>query len=484
MKRLIRTSGLLAIAAGMIISSCNTGTHKELTSGIILKNMDTTVAPGNNFSQYVNGTWMKNTRIPSDKASYGAGYIVHEKSQEAVKAIIENSAKTKGKDGSEEQKIGDLYNSYMDMKTRDSVGISPLKGEFSKINAIKTYTDLAAYFGYTNKRGFSSPLSIFVEVDFKDPKKYMLATWQGGLGLPDREYYSLTDATSVSIRAKYLQHIENMLKLGGIADPKTKASQIMALETMIASKQMKKEDTRNMVALYNPFATKDLKKLMPDFDWTAMFKEAGINHDSLVVTQVDFTKALNGIIKNTPIESWKTYLTWHAITNSSNSLTTALDNENFNFYSKTLNGVKEQQPRWRRGVDKVSGSLGEMIGKVYVEKNFPPEAKERMLKLVKNLLKAYESSIKELAWMGAETKKQALDKLNKFTPKIGYPDKWIDYSSLKITGKDLYGNNQGLIRSREVTHIASASKTISAVTLVSSIMSCKMLAVTTSVFSS
>jgi putative endopeptidase len=369
--------------------------------------------------------------------------MVNDKAQEDVKEIIENAAKGNPADGSDEQKIGDFYESYMNTKVRDSIGLSPLNAEFKKIDAIASGKDLASYFAYANKIGYMVPFNLSVVEDLKDPRKYMLYTWQGGLGLPDREYYSLKDAKSADIRAKYVAHIEKMLTLTGIPDAKTKSAQIMALETLIASKQMKKEETRNMAGLYNSFPIKNLSTLTPDFDWNTLLTEAGVkNHDTLIISQVAYTKDLNAILKNTPLDTWKNYLKWSAVTSSATSLNTALDQENFNFYAKTLYGVKEQKPQWRRAVDVVNGNLGEVVGKLYVEKHFPPAAKERMLKLVGNLLKAYETSIKELDWMGAETKKQALEKISKFTPKIGYPDKWRDYSKLKIEKNDLFGNEK------------------------------------------
>lgn len=444
MIKLSKSTGLFMFAGtALLLAACsNSEVKQELQSGIILKNMDTTVVPGNNFTDYVNGTWMKNTKVPSDKAHFGVMDIINDKAQEDVKALIENAAKGNAKDGSDEQKIGDYYASYMDMKTRDAVGLAPLTAEFKRIDALTANKDLAGYFAYANKAGVKIPFNLGVIEDFKDPKKYMLYTWQGGLGLPDRDFYSATDAKSKEIRTKYVQHIENMLKLAGIPDPKPKAAQIMALETLMASKQMKKEETRNMAGLYNKYAVKDLGKLLPDFDWNTLLKEAGVkNQDSLVITQVAYTKDLNAILKDTPIDTWKNYLKWSVVTGAAGSLNTAVDKENFDFYGKALKGIKEQKPQWRRAVDAVNGNLGEIVGKLYVEKHFSPEAKERMLKLVGNLLKAYEASIKELDWMSPETKKEALVKISKFTPKIGYPDKWRDYSALKVVKNDLYGNN-------------------------------------------
>ena len=415
---------LLAGALFLGTSCNNSKTNQELTSGVIRQNMDTTIAPGDNFTAYVNGNWIKNTEIPADKAAYGIGAIINDRAQDDVKAIIENAAKGNPDEGSEEQKIGDFYDSYINMKVRDSIGLTPLNEEFKKIEALSSVKDLASYFAYANKIGNTPPFSLGITEDFKNPKKYTLYTWQDGLGLPDREYYLQKDPKSVDIRTKYVAHIEKMLSIAGIADAKAKAAQIMALETLMASKQMKKEDTRDIAKLYNKYAIKDLNTLMPDFDWKTLLSEAGIkNPDTLMVAQVAYTKDLNAIIKNTPLDTWKTYLKWNLINGSASYLNSALDNQNFEFYSKTLHGVKEQKPQWRRAVSVVNGGLGEMVGKLYVEKHFPPAAKERMLQLVQNLLKAYEISIKELDWMSPDTKKQALDKISKFTPKIGYPDK-------------------------------------------------------------
>lgn len=414
-----------------------------LLSGINLKNMDISVKPGDNFDAYVNGSWMKNTKIPADKASYGIAYIIHDKSQEDVKAIIENSAKGNFPNGSDEQKIGDFYESFMDTIARDLKGVTPLLSEYKKIDAIASYSDLASYFGYANKSGINIPFAMGVDSDFKDPTKYMLFTWQGGIGLPDREYYFLEDAKSKEIRAKYVAHIEKMLTLGGLSNAAELTPKIMALETNLASKHMKKEETRDVVKLYNNYAINDLKQLMPDFDWNSMLKSAEIlNQKNIVITQVDYVKSLNNIIKTTPLDTWKAYLKWGVVHGAAKSLNMALANENFNFYGKTLQGIEKQRPLWRRGVENVNNNLGEIVGKVYVQKHFSPEAKQQVTTLVKNLLKAYEESIKNLDWMSPETKKQALAKLSKFTPKIGYPDKWRDYSSLTVIKGDLYGNLQ------------------------------------------
>ena len=442
------------LAAVILVASC--AKKEELTSGINKKNMDTKVKPGDNFADYVNGTWYKNTKIPADKASYGAFDMLYDQSQKDVKAIIEDAAKGSNADGSDEQKIGDYYASFMNRKDRDAKGITPIQPELKAIDAIANYSDLASYFGTANRTGVTNPFNIAVNQDSKKPNEYALTTWQSGIGLPEREYYTSTDAKMADIRKKYVAHIEKMLQLCSIENPAENAAKIMALETTIASSHMKKEDTRDVLKLYNKFNIADLKTLTPDFDWAAMLKTAGMDKEkSIIISQVDYTKSLNNIIKNTPLDTWKIYLKWGLINRNANRLNTALDNQSFEFYAKTLYGVEKQEDDWKRAVNGVNGALGEMVGKVYVEKHFSPEAKERMVTMVKNLLKAYAESIKKLDWMSADTKKQALAKVDKFMIKIGYPDTWRDYSSLKIAKNDLFGNS---VRANEFEYQRNLNK--------------------------
>lgn len=412
-------------------------------SGLLPQYMNTQVRPGDDFNAFVNGGWIDSAVIPADRASDGVGLMVHEQSQENVKLIIEESAEGDFAKGTDEQKVGDLYNSYMDMETRNSLGVDPLKNEFNKIAALENHEDLAVYFAAANKIGINVPFALNQYVDFKNPDTYMMYTWQAGLGLPDREYYFEESERSQEIRDKYQAHIAKMLNLAGLEAAESSAAMIMELETRLAAQHMLKEETRDMVALYNKIPLDELPELMPEFAWDAWLETAAISDiDGLVVTQMDYIKALDEIISSTSMEDWKTYLDWQALNAHAHLLNEEMDLQNFEFYSKTLNGVEERLPRWKRAVGNVNASLGEVVGKVYVARHFPPEAKEQMLELVNNLIKAYEVSIKGLDWMTDETKVQALDKLSKFTPKIGYPDKWKDYSALTIEGDDLVGNIQ------------------------------------------
>lgn len=462
-KKHILHSIITCMGAVLIMVSCNTSkvlpqkeevketvtevveevmSNKDYTSGLLLENMDATVKPGDNFQMYVNGKWLDETEIPADKSRYGIFTILRDESQENVKKIIESSA-AKGAEGSiDEKKVGGLYASYMDMDTRNAMGHAPIKGEFDKIDAIATHMDLTKYFAYANKMGYEAPMGVFVMSDLKDPTNHALYSWQGGLGLPDREYYFKDDEKSVSLRDSYVTHIAKMFMLAGLDNGDAAAKTIMDLETKMAEQHMKKEDTRNMMALYNAFPVDSLNALMSDFAWGEYLSEAGVGQATkLVVPQIDYTKSLNDIIHKTDLNTWKTYLKWGVLNNCATRLNQEINDQNFEFYGKTMRGTTEQLPLWRRAVGLVDALLGEVIGKVYVKEHFPPEAKDRMNVLVGNLLKSYESSIKQLDWMGEETKVQALDKLSKFTPKIGYPDKWRKYPA-EIKADDLFGNIQ------------------------------------------
>ncbi len=442
MKRLFLLAALATpLAACSPATDSQAPTASAPNSGIDLANMNTTVRPGDNFFAYVNGTWLEATDIPADRSSYGSFSILNEVAQENVRAIIEESASGDFPAGSEEQKVGDLYQSFMNTEQRDSLGTSPIEPEFQRIDAISDKNELAAYFASAVRRGLDAPFAITQFADLKSPELYAIYAYQSGLGLPDREYYFNEDEKSVEIREKYQEHVAKMLELAGMDDPVAAAAGIMALETRLAAENMKKEDTRDWSANYNKVAVTELPTIMPGFDWDAYLEGLGADElDAIVVIMTDYMKALDGIVAETDLDAWKPYLKWHALNATAARLDTDIDAANFDFYGKTLAGTEEQRLLWRRGVNVVNNTLGEAVGKVYVSRHFPPEAKERMLELVGNLIRAYEVSIRDLDWMSETTKIEALDKLSKFTPKIGYPDVWRDYSALDIRNDDLYGN--------------------------------------------
>jgi len=439
----------IAAAALLILAACGQQNKeqpvaeapKELRSGVTLANMDISILPGDDFFSYVNGTWIENTEIPADKSRYGTFDLLRDEAQEAVKAIIEESASGDFAEGTDEQKVGDLYKSFLNVETRDARGMDPLQPELARIDAIDDYDDLAAYFAASGKRGIDSPIGFGQAPDFKNPKEYMILAAQSGLGLPDREYYLKEDEASAELRAEYVKHIETMFGLAGFGDGAAAADKIMALETRLAEQQMSKEQARDWGRNYNKIAVHELTDVMPNFNWDGYLEATGLpDLDAIVFLMTDYLVALDGIIVDTDLDTWTAYLYWSALNNSASRLTSDLDEQNFEFYGRTLSGTEEQRAMWRRGVNSVNQILGEVVGKVYVKRHFPPEAKERMTRLVANLVKAYEHSIKELDWMTDATKVEALDKLSKFSTKIGYPDEWRDYSAIEISADDYFGN--------------------------------------------
>lgn len=429
------------ISSLVFLSSCEES--PKLTSGIIKENMNLKVKPGDNFEEYVNGTWLVKNNIPADKSSYGVFDMLMDKSQKDVREIIEEASKKNAPMGSDEQKVGDFFASYMNMDKRNELGIKPLKPWIEKVEKIKTYEDLAAYFGESNKIGLNSPFSFYVTEDVKDPTKYVVSSWQSGIALPEREYYLSSDKNSLEILNKYQSHVQKMFELAKIPNASENAKVVLSMEKQIASIHMSKEETRDESKAYNKFKVSGLKSLTPDFNWNSFFKAAGYqNLKAVIIAQKDYTHKMNDVIKNTSLETWKVYLKWCVIDGLANRLNEAFDKQNFEFYGKVLRGAEKQEERWKRAVNSVNGSLGEIVGKVYVKKHFTPEAKERMEELVSNLLKAYENSINDLDWMSAKTKKEALKKLKKITVKIGYPDKWMDYSKLVVKKDDYMGNMQ------------------------------------------
>ncbi|MDH3816500.1 MAG: peptidase M13 [Acidobacteriota bacterium] len=413
-----------------------------LTSGIEMANMDTSVRPQDDFFRYVNGTWLDTTEIPADQTNTGVFLDLRDKAREDVKAIIEDvSSKTDLEPGSDEQKVADLYNSFMDTESLEHIGMSSLDEELARIEAIADKDELSAYFARSEVIGAGGPFILYIWVDAKDSARYVSYMWQSGLGLPDRDYYFKEDDRSVELRGAYVVHIEKMFELAGFDDPAGSAERMMALETQLAEHHWTNVDNRDDEKTYNKFATDELGSLGDGVNWPAFLAEVGLQDENdIIISQPSYLEGFNRIFASTSLEDWKTYMRWNLLRKHAKYLNAALDNQNFEFYGRTLQGQQEQRPRWKRAVDLVNNSLGEVVGKVYVSRHFPPEAKARMVELVSNLSAAYGQSISELDWMSAETKAAAQVKLEKFIPKIGYPDRWEDYSTLDIVEGDLVGN--------------------------------------------
>ncbi|MBU2869331.1 M13-type metalloendopeptidase [Colwellia sp. E2M01] len=428
-----------------------------LLSGIDKANMDTSIRPQDNFYRYINGNWINTTVIPDDKTAIGSFYDLRDQADEDVNVIIESLAATENlKQGSDEQKVADLFRSYMDNEKRNSLAINPIQPIFDAIDNITNKSELAAFFGQYQAVGVSNPLAFYISVDAKNSNSYAAHIWQNGLGLPDKDYYFNNTERFVNLRAGYLKHIEKMFTLANIPNGKTAAKTIMDLETQLAKYHWTKVESRNSEKRYNKYAVNELNQLTSEFDWPTYLTAQGVDTiENIIINQPDFVQGFGDIFAQTSLANWKTYLTFHSLSNFASYLTTEIDNENFDFYSKQLSGRKEQRPQWKRGVGVVNSNLGEVIGKIYVKQHFTPKAKQRMSELVENLRLAYGTSIEDLDWMSAETKKEAQIKLAAFTPKIGYPDKWEDYSALTIDSDDLVGN---IIRSSRLSHEKSIAK--------------------------
>ena len=410
------------------------------TSGIQTQYIDPAVRVQDDFFAHVNGKWLNATEIPADKASYGIGAVLRDDIQVQVRAIIE-AAKADKKGGPDARKIGDLYASYMDEAKREQLGYKPLSGELAKIRGLKDKKNLPALMSHLSDIGVATPFGVFIGQDARDATRYAPVLWQSGLGLPDRDYYLKDEARMVDIRAKYLKHVEAMLSMVGRTDAAKAAADIMAFETELAKVQWSRVENRDPVKRYNKMTIAKLGEVAPGYDWKAAADAGGLSKsDYVIVGQPTYLTGMAKTIANTDVAVLKSYLEWQLVRANAPYLSKRFVDENFAFNSTTLNGVAQNLPLWKRAVNGVETALGEAVGKQYVAQHFPAERKARMDTLVKNLVEAYRQSIDTLEWMSPETKKEAQAKLAKFTPKIGYPNKWRDYSSLAIKPDDLVGN--------------------------------------------
>ncbi|HEX8579505.1 MAG TPA: M13 family peptidase, partial [Allosphingosinicella sp.] len=432
-----------AFAAGQAKPAAAASTKPQLgTWGVDLSGMDKTVNPGDNFYDYVNGTWHKNTEIPADKASWGGFGILRDLSDTRTREIIEASAKAKAAPGSNEQKVGDLYASFMDEAAIEAKGLTPLQPIFAKINAIQNPTDLARFFGEANRLGIGTPFGAGIEQDLKNNTVYAVYLGQGGIGLPDRDYY-LDDKNPkfAEVRTKYKAHIANMLRLAGISDPEGRANRIYDLEHKIAEAHWTRVQQRQFDKIYNQMDAQKMAQEMPGFDVQTFLKAAGLDiQPQVIVTTPSALAGAAKLVQSESIQTWRDYLTFRTLSGSAGMLPKAFVDESFAFNGKVLSGTPQLKDRWKRGVDLVGGTMGEAVGQLYVARYFPPDAKAKADELVKNLIASMDKHLVALPWMAAETKAKARTKLAAFTPKIGYPDKWRDYSALQIVPGDAVGN--------------------------------------------
>ncbi len=414
-------------------------------SGLALKYIDRTVRPQDDLYGYTSGKWLKDAELPADRARFGSFDELRDKAELQVRAIIEELAASKDlKQGSDAQKIADLYSSFMDEAKIEALDDQPLKAEFAKIDLIQSKADLPAMFGAFNLKGIHTPIGLGIEQDGKDSTRYLLHLSQDGIGLPDRDYFlKEEDAKLKSARIAYQAHITKVLKMMGEPDAEGQASKIVAFETALAQAQWTKVALRDPLKTYNKFSLTELKALAPEFDWDHLLPASGIPMNQisdLIVATPSFFSETGKMMEATPVEIFKSYLKWQAARRLMPYMSKRFVDADFEFYSKNLRGIPENRPRWKRGVGMVEMALGEAVGKIYVDRHFPPKAKERMDALVGNLMTAYRQSMQNLEWMSAETRTAAQLKLSKFNVKIGYTKKWRDYQGLSVVRGDVVGN--------------------------------------------
>jgi len=439
---MIRKSFLLATLAFVAVAPLQAqekGSGRAL--GIAVEHMDRSVRPQDDFFSFVSGNWVKNTEIPADQTIYGSFAILREETAAKVRALVQDAAAKKAAPGTNAQKVGDFYRAYMDEARIEQLGLKPLQSELARIAALKSTADLAAAFANAATIGVRYPFAAGVQQDPKNSDVYIVGMGQSGLGMPDRDYYLRNDEKFTAVRKAYVDYITQVLTLAKQPDPVGAAQRILALETKLAEKQWDRAKSRDRNATYNKLTQAELAKLSK-FDWATFFSGVGVaNPGDVIVRQPDYVQALDPIIAETPVTTWKEYMTFALLNDFAGVLPKAFVEANFNFSGKVIAGAQEMRSRDKRAVSAAEGAIGEAVGQLYVEKHFNPAAKARMDELVKNLLAAFKVGIDELEWMSPETKAQAQDKLSKFKVKIGYTEKWQDYSALEIRPDDALGNS-------------------------------------------
>ncbi len=424
------------LAAGLLATA--SAADRDLRSGITADGFDTKVRAQDDFFRHVNGAWIARATIPAEYGQFGSFMELRDNALKDLRAIIEDAAKQDAPTGSDARKIGDLYNAFVDEDRAEKLGIEPIQADLAKIDAVSDRTALLRLIAGLEREGVGGPFRFYVSPDAKQSDRQTIYLNQGGLSLPDESFYR--DAQYKEIREAFVAHVTKMFELAGRKDPAGSAKQVMELETRLAKHHWDRVKSRNQTLAYNKKDRAALDALTPGLDWSVYFEGVGAKEIAeVIVRQPDYFQAMAKAYQEIPLDQWKTWLAWHVLDGAAGYLNKAIVDEDFAFASK-LTGATELPPRWKRGVQAVEGALGEAAGKLYVAKHFPPAAKVRMQQLVNNLIEAYRRDIQSLDWMSPETKKKALEKLAKFTPKIGYPDKWRDYSKLEIRRDDLVGN--------------------------------------------
>ncbi|MCZ6827114.1 MAG: hypothetical protein O7D88_06410 [Gammaproteobacteria bacterium] len=436
------------ILCALILAACTQETDqpvvadKALTSGIEPANFDTTVRPQDDFYRYANGTWLENTQIPEDKSNYGSFTALADGAEENLRVLIEEAAADENKEaGSDAQKVGDFYLSFMNEEAVEAAGTTPLVEPLAQINGIETSADVVAYIGASQRMGLTNPFVLFVNQDSKDSTMYAAFMHQTGLGLPNRDYYLEDDERFVTLREKYRDYVKTMYGLAGLEGGESAGQTVLDIETAIAEAHWTQVQNRQRDKLYNPYDVDGANELTPGFDWNIFLDAAGLDPArDFIVRQPSYFSALGNMVAETPVDDWKTYFRFKLLDAAAPYLSEAFVEASFDMGGRAVQGIEQNQPRWKRAVQATDENVGELAGKMYVAKHFPPESKVRMNAMIENLREVFIEAINELEWMGELTKEQAQDKLARFNTKIGYPDKWRDYSSLDIVADDLAGN--------------------------------------------
>ena len=453
-KRLLFAAGsLVAVAVAVLfVVHFSTKAAADANWGFSVANLDKTCKPCDNFYEFAMGGWMKANPIPAEYSSWGTFTQLRDNNLTAMRSILETAAATKAPAGSNEQKIGDFYASCMDTAAIEAAGLKPLAPDFAAIDAINDRKSLDAAIARLQREGAGVLFRFSSGQDIKDSTRVIALANQGGLGMPDRDYYFRDDEKSKQLRADYLQHVAKMFELTGDATDKSaaEASTVVTIETALAKASRTRVELRDPEKNYNLLPLAKIKTLTPDWNWENYLHSIGAPLvQQINIRQPDFFKAMNSELDAVPLADWKVYLRWHLLHAAAPGLPDKFVNENFDFYDRKLSGTKEILPRWKRCVQSTDRNLGEALGKVYVDKYFPPAAKARAKEMVNNLIAALRNDVPTLSWMGPETKKEALAKLEAFNVKIGYTDKWRDYSKLTID-RASYANN--IRRSYEFEH--------------------------------
>ena len=413
----------------------------SLKSGLDLSHINSSVRPQDDLFRFMNGKWLDESVIPADRASDGAFYWLYEQAEKQVRQIIEDQAASKSAPGTIAQKIGDLYNSFMDEARANELGVKPIAAELAKAQSFKDSKEFHQLLGELEARGLGGLFYAYVTTDHMDSTQNIVYLGQSGLSLPDEAYYR--EDAYAEIRTAFTAHVAKMFALAGLANGEAAAKLVLELETQIAACHWDQVKDRDATLTYNKKSFNDLAAITTHFDWpTWIASSATPEHvlENVIVRQPSYFEGLSQILGKFEVNKWQAWLTWHILSSTAPYLNKEIVQENFNFYGTTLSGIPQLKDRWKRGVGLVEGALGEAVGQIYVAKFFPEKAKTRMVDLVKNLIEAYRVDIAALDWMSQETKEKAFVKLDKFTPKIGYPDKWRDYSKLNISPDDLVGN--------------------------------------------